>query len=141
MRQFSTLSASAAARGQIKGRHTAPGAPFPIASATWRELPAAFTSGAISAGVSSFGFCFRRHILQYVRDLDALPDRKSDSAKRDLARIKEEISGSRSTKRRQLLTRAANEEELAVAAEEKSVAQSKEGDAILKREKHEAGCD
>ena len=40
MRQFSTLTASAAARGQKKGAGQLP-APFPIASAAWRLEAAA----------------------------------------------------------------------------------------------------
>jgi hypothetical protein len=63
-----------------------------------------------------------------------------NGVKGDIARVKEERSSSRSPKRRELFGKAAHEYELAAAEAEKAVAQSKEGDAILKREKHEAGC-
>lgn len=61
--------------------------------------------------------------------------------KGELAQVREERSSSRGAKRRELLAKAADKFEQAAADEEKAVAQSKEGDAILKREKHEAGCD
>lgn len=63
-----------------------------------------------------------------------------DSVKGELARTRDEQSGAKSAKRRELFGKAVHELELAVASEEKAVAQSNDGDAILKREKHEAGC-
>jgi hypothetical protein len=58
----------------------------------------------------------------------------------ELARTKEELSSFRSTRRRQLMARAVNDFEQSVAEGEKAVAQMQEADAILKREKREAGC-
>jgi hypothetical protein len=63
-----------------------------------------------------------------------------NDVKAELVQVKKEWSSSKSAKRRELFARAIHEAELAVGSEEKAVAQSKDGDAILRREKHEAGC-
>jgi hypothetical protein len=63
-----------------------------------------------------------------------------NTAKQRVTEIKGELASARSPRRRELFAKAVREAELAVAAEEKAVAQSKQGDAILRKEKHDAAC-